>query len=1062
MKNFLHTLFLFIVCSQAFPQQYGNEWLYGKYDQQYFRIFIYGDSIYRIDSATLAAALVPAGINMTTLDPRNIQIFGRGQEQYIYIKGESDSHFNSGDYVEFYGLHNDGWYDNELYSNPADQPNPNYSMFNDTAIYYLTINNSVSNRRMTLESAINFSAYTVASYFYKVLRNDFTGSYFYGEKDYNGLTDPSYISTEGWFDSGFSLGGSIIKNIPTSNAYSPGNALIDFLLIGESNYTGITGPNHHVQINFAGVTIDTTFTGYYVKHYYTTVPTSSLSSSTTSFSFASVPDLGSGADRNTIAYIDIKYPHTLNLGNNSNDILYVPDATGQTKTYLNLSNFAATTGDSVRFYDLTNHKRIRVAKNGSNYQVLVPNGSGEKMCYITSEGQIHNVLSVIPVSYDVANYAKFTDYTSPSVLNSDYLIVTHISLWSEAESYKNYRNSFAGGGYHTLLADVNELYDQFSYGIRKNPMAIKNFARFAYDNFTDPPKYLFLIGKGYRAGEIGNINKSYRKYPYYYSQTLIPGFGAPPVDNLFTTFNNASYKPFIPTGRLAARNPAQVDLYLNKVMDYEAAQAAAQAGIVTSSPLEWEWMKNVLHFGGGSNITQQNTLAAYLNGYKNTIEGPFFGGFVRTFLKSSTAPIQQNLSDSLKILINNGVSLMTFFGHAAGIGFDMSTDYPSAYDNFKKYPFLLANSCFAGDLFNAVPTSSEEFVLIEDKGVIGYLASITKGSTGPLDRYSSFFYKNIGIINYGQSVGKCIQNTIDTLQKIYQNDFYIKSTCLEMTLHGDPAIKINSFAKPDYVATQPGVYFTPANVTTLDSLFTINIISTNIGKALDTSFIVNVHRRFPDGSEVDSFRMVNATLYKDTISFNLPVDFVRGVGLNIFTVSLDYYPSHIDEISENNNTVTVNLYIKSNDITPVYPYRYAIVPSLNLTLKASTGDPFAPARNYIFQVDTTDAFTNPLISQVVNHSGGVVTFTPTLPIITDSIVYFWRVSVDSTINNGYNWRESSFQYINGKRGWGQAHFFQFKNDTYQYVHYNKPIRKFEFFNDIKSLQAQTGYYTNDY
>jgi hypothetical protein len=1044
MRKFLYTLLLFFLYSLTFSQQYGNEWI--NYSQQYFRIFIYEDGIYRIDSATLASA----GINMATLNPRNVQIFGRGQEQYIYIKGESNGHFNSGDYVEFYGLHNDGWYDKELYSNPVDQPNPNYSMFNDTAIYYLTINpNSVSNRRMIPESAINFSAYTVAPYFYKISRNDYTGSYFYGVTDNDDITDPSYISTEGWFDPGFSLGGSVIKSIPTSNAYSQGNAFIDFLLIGESNYAGMS-PNHHVNINYAGVTIDTTFSGYYLKHYYKTVTTSSLGSTTTSFTFASVNDLGSNADYNTIAYINIKYPHTLNLGNNSTYILYVPDATGQTKTYLNISGFAAATGDSVRFYDLTNHKRILVKKNGSNYQILVPNGSGEKTCYITSEGQVHNVLSVIPVSYDAANYAKFTDYTSPSIFKSDYLIVTNKSLWNSAELYKDYRNSLMGGGYHVLLADVDELYDQFSYGIRKNPMAIKNFARFAYYNFSDPPKYLFLIGKGYRAGEIQDIYKSYRKNPYYYSQTLVPGFGAEPADNLFTAFNNTSYKPFIPIGRLAARNPVQVDLYRNKVMDYEAAQTGAPQ----------EWMKNVLHFGGGSDITQQNVLAGYLNGYKNIIKGPFFGGFVRTFLKSSTAPIQINQSDSLKNIINNGVSLMTFFGHAAGIGFDQSIDDPSAYDNLGKYPFLLANSCLSGDLFNDVPTSSEEFVLIEDKGVIGYLASITKASAGPLNLYSSFFYKNIGIINYGQSVGKCIQNTIDTLQNIFPNNFNMKSICMGMTLHGDPAIKINSFAKPDYVVTQPDVYFTPANVTTLDSLFTLHIISTNIGRAIIDSFIVNVHRRFPDGSEVDSFRTIPATLYKDTISFKLPVDFVRGVGLNIFTISLDYN-HEIDEISENNNTVTVILYIKSNDITPVYPYQYAIVPSLNVTLKASTGDPFAPARNYIFQVDTTDAFTNPLISHVVNHSGGVVTFTPILPITTDSIVYFWRVSVDSTTTNGYNWRESSFQYINNKRGWGQAHFFQFKKDSYQYVHYNKPARKFEFFNDIKSLQAQTGYFTND-
>jgi hypothetical protein len=90
----------------------------------------------------------------------------------------------------------------------------------------------------------------------------------------------------------------------------------------------------------------------------------------------------------------------------------------------------------------------------------------------------------------------------------------------------------------------------------------------------------------------------------------------------------------------------------------------------------------------------------------------------------------------------------------------------------------------------------------------------------------------------------------------------------------------------------------------------------------------------------------------------------------------------------------------------------------------------------------------------------VVTWTPNFPILTDSIVYFWRVSPDSSATTGYNWRESSFQYIDGKRGWGQAHFHQFKHDDYEYVSYNKPSKLFEFVNNILSLDVQTGYWPN--
>ncbi|HNW97013.1 MAG TPA: C25 family cysteine peptidase [Bacteroidales bacterium] len=1044
MKKYLLLLILFTsVYSIAFSQPYGNEWI--KYSQQYWRIIVYRDGVFRIDSATLANAGVPANTN-----PKRFQIFGRGVQQYIYVKGENDNVFNANDYIEFYGMHNDGWYDSALYLNKADHPNANYSMFNDTAIYYLTINPySTSNYRMTLETDVG--SYPVQTYFNKISRADYVSRYSTGTTDGNDVTDPEYIASEGWFDQWFSKGSTVTKSIPVANIYSSGTADIEFLLVGASNFAGLN-PDHHINMNFAGITIDSLFEGYYTCRYKCSVACSALGTSTSSFSFSSVNDLGSSGnpDYNTLSYINVKYAHTLNLEGDSNFVMYVPYLSASAKVKLSLSNFTVTGNDSVRFYDLTNHKRIKVVKNVSNYDVVLPNSAGEKKCYITSEGQIQNITSLEPVNSDVSNFAKFTDYTTSSVLNSNYIIITHKSLWSAAEEYRDYRNSSGSGTYKALLADVDELYDQFCYGIRKDPVAIRNFMYYAQDNFSDVPKDVFLIGKGYRAAN-ADASKCYRKNSGYYSATLIPGFGAPPSDNLFVK-RDTSLTPIIPIGRLAAKNSTQVGWYLNKVQEYEQVQSEGPQ----------EWMKNVLHFGGGSTQQQVNALSAYLNNYKNIIEDTLFGGYVRSFFKSSTAPIQINTADSLQQIINNGVSLMTFFGHGAGIGFDYSIDYPSAYSNHERYPFLMALSCLAGDLFNEVETSSEDFILIDEKGTIGYLASITYAYQDALDHYANYFYKNIGQINYNKPVGICIQNTIDTIQKLYPNVFSHKSACLEMTLHGDPAIKINSYDLPDYQITQPDVYFTPSEVTTLDSVFSINIISTNIGKAIDTVFRVSVKREFPDGSEKDTIILVDATLFKDTFSIALPVSVSNGVGVNKFTVWLDSY-SEIPEISETNNSVSATLNIKSNDITPVLPYEFAIVPSLtNLTLKASTGDPFALNKTYRFELDTTDAFNSPAkVSQLVVHPGGVISWNPVFPILKDSIVYFWRCSPDSATYGTYTWRESSFQYITGKHGWGQAHFFQFKNDEYQYVKYNKTARRFQFVNDLKSIFAQTGYFIND-
>src|SRR5690606_2265989 len=136
-------------------------------------------------------------------------------------------------------------------------------------------------------------------------------------------------------------------------------------------------------------------------------------------------------------------------------------------------------------------------------------------------------------------------------------------------------------------------------------------------------------------------------------------------------------------------------------------------------------------------------------------------------------------------------------------------------------------------------------------------------------------------------------------------------------------------------------------------------------------------------------------------------------------------------------------------LLPVEPYDFAIGSDPAPTLKASTGDPFAEPRNYIFQIDTTDRVNSPVVEQ---HSftapGGVVQSQPcsiyALNVRPDSVVYFWRCTLDSAGQGGYHWHEFSFQHLNGRQGWGQSHIFQFKDDEFNLMEHVRPSRSIEF------------------
>jgi hypothetical protein len=1040
IKHLLAVFFSFVFIANTKAQFYGNEWI--NYSQKYYKIKIVKNGIYRIDSLTLASEGIPVG----TIDARNFQIFNKGKEQPVYIKGESDGVLNTSDFIEFYAAKNDGELDTALYVYTPSLPNPYYSMINDTAIYYLTWNASFTNNRMQLETDTSFSAFPVAPYFLKTDIIENHGYYYNGETDVVGGTDSRFVRSEGWGGPPIGLGSVDAYYFHTTNRYLSGpDAILTTKVIGASkdeNLLTNSLPDHHLTIQYNGnLVVDTIFSGYesnlFIKH----LPMTMLNEATSDVVYKSVADANFKSNRTFMVYATVNYPHTFNLEGKGSYLLTVPDQ-GTLKTQLKFNNFNSISGIAT-LYDLTNSKRISVFKSGTDYRALIPNSGKEKNCLLIAEDSIIKIKSIKPVTAS----AQFTDYMNFAT-DSAFIIVTHKLVMSSALSYKVYRSTNKyGGHHHVVMADIDELYDQFAHGVVKSPLSIRRFCKFLLDRYPTAPENLFLMGKSYHLHD-------YRQNPALAAGCLVPSFGYPSSDNLLTAGLVSGYKlsPAIATGRLAAQSNLDVDIYLNKILQFENR--------TTNPPAEW--MKQVLHFGGGMSLYEQNQLKSYLDYYKTVIQDTLFGGKVKDFFKTSSSPIQINTSDTLKQLINNGVALMTFFGHAYGSGFDQSIDDVSAYNPVPgHYPFLLANSCYSGDLHAYNPgtgyalSSSEMFVLAPNKGTIGYLGAVSLGVPYALNVFSSNFYDELSVKNYGKSVGSTIKRAMQNIQSQALSDSLIRQACYDMTLHGDPSVKISPMEKPDYTVTNNSIYFDQHS--DVDS-FKVYVEITNLGKAINDSIVTEITRTFPTGETQRYLIRHRAPKFKDTISIKLWNDYAKGIGLNKINAITDSY-STIAEVNETNNATNpgASIIINGGSIAPVYPYNFAIIPKDSVTLKASTADAFAASKNYIFQFDTTDTYNSPsLLVQKIKAPGGVISWHPPVKLIP-SKVYYWRVSPDSTSpSNGYNWREFSFQYIPNKRGWEQAHFFQFKGDEFQYVKFNRAKRKFDFFNDTKSISCING------
>lgn len=1047
MKLLLSILLLLSAVSYG---QYGNEWI--NYSQSYYYFPIVENGVYRVSKQELK----DAGMDVDNIDPRNIQLFAQGDEQFVHIQGEGDGSFDDGDYLEFYAKGNDGYLDSLLYEDPSHQVNPFFSIYNDTIKYYVTANSSTSNKRYEEIFDGNTSGLTVASYHKRVHVQNYGSEteYHFGPQNSVGTEIVGFGEGEGFVGIKNYKGWNKSEDVSLGVLSSAGGLTYEFntVLIGQSNDSEMEN-DHNTEISInSNQVADLLYENRNMARFTHIGPMNQLTS-TTNFLFQSDNDHPSSIDTWSVAYFTLKYFHDQDFSGDTEVLLQVADEPGG-KSYFQLSNYN-NQGGTTLFYDLVNGRKINV-QNAATPFVLIPNSGGDKECFLTNDNLVKTVDYIKPVSSQ-GNNAVFVDYGNVS---ADYIILSHSDFLTGANDYATYRQQT---GFTTVVVDVEELYHQFGEGVFRHPHSIRRFIDYAEDNWVLDPQYLFIIGKGVFHNSSYTIANSTRSN---IGLNFVPTYGSPGSDQLFSSGLEENfpgdYKPSLATGRLACTSESQLQDYLQKIIANEANEPDI-------------WMKEILHFAGGGSQEESETFQVFLNQMKDVIEDTLFGGNVRTFVKFDTNPMTINVGDSLRQAIEGGVSIMNFMGHASGTNFDYAIDDPNSYANEGKNPLIMGVSCSVGNMYSRnVGSGIENYVLAGQRGAIGFIASSTVSVASYGNQLVRSLYEEFTGDSYAEPLGVGMIEAIDEIQS---NNTLIKNTALTMNLHGDPAYVVNMQRKPDYSAyydasnTSPNVFTIPSVVTTEIDSFEVAVVVSNLGKAVDSSFWVSVTRSFPGiGGNDTTYQVQMSNVYfKDTVFVKMPLDLINGIGVNQVSISID----GLDEVDEIDNTINNNVsdftvLISSGSLIPIYPYEYAVLPSAVTDLIASTGDVFAPSQDYVFQIDTSDVFdeNSPAFMQYnVNQTGGAVTWdvssSPELMSLLsgapDSSVFFWRVSLDTneTDNGNYNWRESSFQYIQDKQGWGQDHFHQFKNNSYDFLKYQYVNRDWDFGDNIKRVNIKT-------
>ena len=1029
MRRAIITILLFgFLIGKAFSQVYGNEWI--NPTQEYFKIKTGSEGIYKLTYTQLSAA----GFPVDAVDPRRIQLFHRGQEVAIYIEGEGDAVFDSSDFIEFYGQPNDGTLDSELYQPSSVQPHSYYNLYSDTTAYFLTYYQvSSSGKRMTVPNP--FTGPPNDSYHLNEQLELFTNEYSLGTtlSNYTSLTS---------FDVGEGFTGSrIIENT---------NPVKDIVLTG-IDQTVISGPQPKLQLLLVG----RNYTGHAIS--VSVGPSSGSLSLVNTYTFEKYNNLLIEEPINWSAISgagDLTIRITVNDNGddaiNSNisvsyaKLVFAQDfdmnGIGSKKYFLEVKSSGGdniqivNTPANAKAYDVTDPYNVkRVLDTESNPNIVkcgFENTTAPRKLWVTGTTPIEPAIE--PVSFRTMD------------TSANYLIISHSSLMKPAagfsdavRAYAGYRTSTAGGGFDTLVVDIQQLYDQFSYG-EITPLAIYHFIHYMVDNGS--PSYLFLIGKALLVRD-NFYRRPKTDFTFY---DLVPTAGDPGSDLAFSAgIGGALYQAAVPTGRLGASTPQEVIDYLNKVIEKE------------STPFDALWRKRLLHLSGGNNELELSTFRGYVNGYKNTAEGHYLGGEVVTQSKTTAAPVEViNVSEE----VNNGLNQITFFGHSApnvtDIDIGFVSDPVNGYDNKGRYPLVVMNGCNAGNIYGDSYIFGEDWVLTPDKGSTDVIAHSSYGYSNFLNVWTDLFYSlGYGDLSYmDKSIGEVMQEVGKQMSESLGGavNYYYITQIQQMGLHGDPAVKLFGTQLPDYEisnANVEAVGLTSLGVTAEADSFALHLGVRNFAAFTDDSLEVAVRRTLPDNTTIidyDTMRFAPAR-YLDTLIYVIDNNYANNAGINTFDILLD--PGNkTTELNETNNEAIFKYKVPISGSLNIYPLKYSIVRSLPVTLSSQVSQQPSDERTILYELDSTRQFESPSgFAQTGEASSSLITqWQPVLPDL-DSTAFYWRTQYANLQPSEADvWDESSFTYIkDGDEGWAQIAYYQLLDNSLDGLKFNnasKPLR----------------------
>jgi hypothetical protein len=681
-----------------------------------------------------AADLEEAGLGWRDVDPTQLRLFYRGDQQPLWIQGEGDKLT-----LRFYGQASESRYTREN-------------------VYWLQLEQAGGGRREKGDKGKREKGEKGKRN--KGKRGEGDGDVGRGLQMHGGVEHA--IATvrveENWLYSPQVKEGDhwFWASLPAPQAQA-----FDITLVGVASGSGRlrlevwasteapASPDHHLRVSVNGRRVaDESWDGRGRHLIEADVPAGLLREGGNVVSVEAPGDTGVAADIVFIDWIEISYPRLLVA---RADRLSFDSPGG-------LQQLAGFTGP-VSVFDVTDPEAvtrvvgIQEEQQGDRTAVAFQGEAGRRYLAVGPKGFLR------PTRVARAN-------TAPDLRASgngaDYVAVGPPDLLEPLQPLLDWREE---QGLRVMAVPVGAVYDQFNYGLSE-PEAIRAFLKYAVQSWQPAPRYLLLVGdatydsRGYVAPPEAN------RLPSFLIPTI---YGGETASDVRFVQLDGDLKPDLAVGRMPARTPRQVRLLVEKTLGYER-QAA-----------EGEWRHRVLTVADGQDPSFRTAAEAFIE------QLPAGYQAVKVFPDAGATDAHLEVTRQL----DEGNLLVAYFGHGSvtqwGKDRIFTTADGAALTNGDRVPVVLNMTCLTG-LFThpKVDSLAETLLWQAGGGAVAVLAPTSLTLAGD----QSFLSRPLVEALLRDRIPTLGQAVLQAQRQVPTDSAGTRDVMQTFLLFGDPALRL--------------------------------------------------------------------------------------------------------------------------------------------------------------------------------------------------------------------------------------------------------------------------------